>query len=886
MANRPGFSRLVKAFCDKWLGQVEEQKEIDLLFAKASLAAFSANQSTFNRFCHFFIIFSLLPALSLASDPRVVKTEAAGSKLATIPDPPSSNPRTPLHDTYAIGSTTWNAVRNPSNGSDYYVYTGKAQSASQRCVQEDFYAVYNPGLVTTIIDKSQDSAAWLFTAPINFIFNTLAKDTERGMRPGLYLASTPAEVLPLGCYWNENGEVEYVNNQHEDEESRSVGVDDEIQGIHPQSIVAHSNVAERIWYRVRYASEQANRLTKPSQRQCHQPTRNSRGLGYITAGLLSFNYTADSANQTVGVAFSESSYYATRSSDMSIGLNGEVDGSLRVELNGTNGTQEQWTADDLHLRGAYRYATLFMATPGTVEVSGLSNQFTAAPQVDEDKLREYSGYFYSDDALLNRIWYAAAYTNQLSTIGAGTSRNTTTTPTSNWNNSELITPLSPSDSVLVDGAKRDRTEWPGDFATAIPPTFLANNRDGLGMEALRNSLRALYSQVSADGMLPYAGPPLLKGPQSYTYHLWTLSATYAYWKHSGDDDFVKGLWDVFSRGVDLALEDVERGANKTGLLDVPESASSSWGRSPTAGHDLTANANLTDEAMQWEEHMEPLSNAINTHLWDEETGLYMDNDTEAGHSLYPQDGNAVAVLYGVADADRAQTVSSALKQRWNDHGAVSPEGLSAISPFVSGLEVSAHVQAGNITNALELIRLEWGYMLSAFSNSTLIEGFYHDGTLHYPFYGSLDSYISHAHAWSTTPLATLTQEVAGLRIGDNLTRWEYAPQNTDLEFVETGFAVQGGEIRARMRGGGGVVAYELQAPQGTSGSIRVPVADNGTVSVDGKRANGERGNGKMLLDDIQGNGQVMEIVVADMGNFAANWSKQTDPTREESDAFA
>lgn len=383
-------------------------------------------------------------------------------------------------------------------------------------------------------------------------------------------------------------------------------------------------------------------------------------FGYITAGLLSFNYTADSANQTVGVAFSESSYYATRSSDMSIGLNGEVDGSLRVELNGTNGTQKQWTADDLHLRGAYRYVTLFMATPGTVEVSGLSNHFTAAPQVDEDKLREYSGYFYSDDALLNRIWYAAAYTNQLSTIGAGTSRNTTTTPTSNWNNSELIAPLSPSDSVLVDGAKRDRTEWPGDLATAIPPTFLANNRDGLGMEALRNSLRALYSQVSAEGMLPYAGPPLLKGPQSYTYHLWTLSATYAYWKHSGDDDFVKGLWDVFSRGVDLALEDVERGANKTGLLDVPESASSSWGRSPTARHDLTANANLyhalecagklaralnrTDEAMQWEEHIEPLSSAINTHLWDEEMGLYMDNDTEAGHSLYPQDGNAVAVL--------------------------------------------------------------------------------------------------------------------------------------------------------------------------------------------------------------------------------------------------
>lgn len=40
------------------------------------------------------------------------------------------------------------------------------------------------------------------------------------------------------------------------------------------------------------------------------------------------------------------------------------------------------------------------------------------------------------------------------------------------------------------------------------------------------------------------------------------------------------------------------------------------------------------------------------------------------------------------------------------------------------------------------MRLEWGYMLNAFSDSTLIEGYYHDGTLHYPFYGvSLILYV-------------------------------------------------------------------------------------------------------------------------------------------------
>lgn len=43
---------------------------------------------------------------------------------------------------------------------------------------------------------------------------------ERGVRPGLYLASAPSESLPRGCYWNEDGEVEHVSKQHADNELR------------------------------------------------------------------------------------------------------------------------------------------------------------------------------------------------------------------------------------------------------------------------------------------------------------------------------------------------------------------------------------------------------------------------------------------------------------------------------------------------------------------------------------------------------------------------------------------------------------------------------------------------------------------------------------------
>lgn len=419
-------------------------------------------------------------------------------------------------------------------------------------------------------------------------------------------------------------------------------------------------------------------------------------FGYITAGLLSFNYTAHSPGQKLGIAFSESLYYATRSSDSSIELNGEKDGAINLDL-----TDTHWTAPARYLRGGFRYVTLFMRTAGAVELSGLENYFTAAPNLQEDALRDYSGYFYSDDDLLNRVWYAAAYTNQLSTISAGSSRNTTANQ--HWNNSEIIQPLEPSDYLLVDGAKRDRTEWPGDFATAISPIFIANNNDN--MRGLKNALRALYAEVDEGGMLPYAGSPLSLGPQSYTYHLWTLVATYEYWVYSGDEEFIGTVWSVFRRGIDVSLQNLD----ESGLLNVPQAASSSWGRSPTWGHDLTANAvlynalqcasklahsfNQPEVAKEWEGRMQPLSTAINTHLWDEGVGMYKDNDTDAGYALHPQDGNAVAVLYGVADGDRSRVVSASLKRRWNDYGAVSPEGLDAISPFVSGLEVSAHAKA-------------------------------------------------------------------------------------------------------------------------------------------------------------------------------------------------
>lgn len=73
-----------------------------------------------------------------------------------------------------------------------------------------------------------------------------------------------------------------------------------------------------------------------------------------------------------------------------------------------------YSLDRDHERGGFRYLSLISNTSDTINLSAVSVDFTAAPKMED--LQGYTGYFHSNDELLNRIWYAGAYTNQLCTI--------------------------------------------------------------------------------------------------------------------------------------------------------------------------------------------------------------------------------------------------------------------------------------------------------------------------------------------------------------------------------------------------------------------------------------------------------------------------------------
>lgn len=649
----------------------------------------------------------------------------------------------------------------------------------------------------------------------------------------------------------------------------------------------------------------------------------SLDAGLITAGHLTFNAKSicnsnKKQESKIGIAFAENVVYAARDSDLSHSLKGGKDASLNITLPCDD--YKQIRLGEAHTRGSFRYVTFFVHDGSGVELKDAKVDFNASPDVADNELGNYSGWFHSSDELLNKIFYAAVYTIQLCRIGAGNARfQPPEMPefATGWNNSGPLPPLGPEDVAIIDGARRDRNVWPGDYAIAIPASFYSQNHDNL--KSAKNGLRTLVAlQNSSTDLFPYYGPPLANPsnvpPESDTYHLWTLVSLYDYWRLSGDSSYLEEIWPAWKKGIKASLAKIDDGLfNVTGTND--------WGRIGTNSHNTQANmilaaalqggvemaskVNDENESKSLNEQLASLTANITTRLWDEGYGAYKDNDTAAGAQIHPQDGNSLAIQFGIEqDTSRRASISKHLASLVNEFGAVNPEAIMGISPFISSLQLEAHFLAGDNAAAYKLLRTMWGYMLNRFSNETLVEGFYHDGSLHYPFYGNLDSYVSHVHAWSTGPITSLMSGTIGL---SNITSihkdWVFSPAIIDshLEYASGGFNVpKVGDFAASWTVSPNGNSYDaiVQAPSSIKCTLKLelPPAANGSVSSvsvslnnvvvfeQGKsiKTNQEKGhfdeNTKLIiLPNIAMEKQQLEINVSAFpsGNFSA---RASDPS--------
>ena len=549
-------------------------------------------------------------------------------------------------------------------------------------------------------------------------------------------------------------------------------------------------------------------------------------VGGITS--LQFGAASDSA-QTVFLAYSESVLYTGPQSDLSVGI-GNPDGSLSANVT-ANGT---YTVPAERLRGGFRYLTIGLETSGSVELAGVTIEFTPAPTLPD--LRAYRGSFRSNDDLLNRVWYAGAYTVQMDTINPLQGKVWPGVAAS-WLNNGVS---GSGATILVDGAKRDRWVWPGDLGISGLTAYVSTGDTA----SVTNDFNTLFANQNSSGALPCAGPEGDTGNIICdTYHLWTLIDVTDYYLYSGDRSWILSHWPQIKEAV--AFSTAKIGADGLLFVNLPLD----WGRTVSGGEEISANA-LLFQVLQGASFLasvvgDPTAEslytataatvrlAINLNLWDAGTGMYMD---VPGSSLYPQDGNSLAVWFGIPDSTaKSLSISTALKGRWNQFGAMTPERPGAIANFPGSMEVMAHFVAGDDATGLNLIRLQWGYMLSSpnGTGSTFWEGYLQDGTFDYD-----PPFMSLAHGWATGPTSALTNYVAG--IGPELSStvpFHVIPHPGDLTQVSATVSLPAGTVSTSWKysQSGSSFLETITAPESVAGRYGVPTGGKPvTISIDGK----------------------------------------------------
>ena len=364
---------------------------------------------------------------------------------------------------------------------------------------------------------------------------------------------------------------------------------------------------------------------------------------------------------------------------------------------------------------------------------------------------------------------------------------------------------------------------------------------------------------------------------------------YNYVLFSDDVAFLRRNWPHFKQAMAWALQQIDA---SSGLFFAPSDLND-WGRLSANGtitsaqaliyHTLLTGATMSewvgDTRGPGEDWLGRAANIRNTTLaksWDASAGAFFDAPDKT--SIHPQDGNSLAVVFGLVDAKspQASSVSAYLTRNWSPIGAVCEELPGEISPFISSLEIQAHFLAGQPQRALDLIRRSWGWYLNNpnGTQSTMIEGYLANGTFGYRWnagYNNDFSFTSHAHAWATGPVMALSEYSLGLRItGRAGSTWQLAPQAGDLTHVEGGFTTKLGKFSVSwVKGRNGSFEMTYRVPANTRGEVRLPAEDGfdpSQVAIDGTASDGniwevstEPGGRKVAR--MQGQGGTHSIVI-------------------------
>ncbi|KAK2012488.1 Six-hairpin glycosidase [Colletotrichum eremochloae] len=425
-----------------------------------------------------------------------------------------------------------------------------------------------------------------------------------------------------------------------------------------------------------------------------------------------------------------------------------------------------------------------------------------------------------------------------------------------------------TDSVCVDGPKRDRLVWLGDFYHTTRIIAASTSR----ADQSRGTLQTLIDSQVANGQMnisPNLGYDLVTAADALApssgafglqdYQLLGLMAFSDHVRLHNDLAWARATWPRWQRVVEWLLPQI--GSTTTGLLTFengfaftgPPDAGSAIGCEAVQAlkgvADVAAALDDTASATRYREAAASLANAINEKLWNDDVGAY-------GLSLADMSDVSVAatafcITSGVADANRtARSIAAALPglklgPGYKDASTVLSNDSSVnISPNTNGFLLTALLM-GNATQAAdELMRSLWGVMLpgaqvgEAQNKSAVGASWeYVNAATRQP---GLGLFTSLGHPWGGAPTYVLTEWAAGLRAvegtdGFGYRNWVVAPASgvalgltRARARVVTAFD---GDLSVEWRKNGDEFAVTIRAPIDTQGQF---VYGNKSISLHGR----------------------------------------------------
>ena len=395
--------------------------------------------------------------------------------------------------------------------------------------------------------------------------------------------------------------------------------------------------------------------------------------------------------------------------------------------------------------------------------------------------------------------------------------------------------------VCLDGPKRDRLVWLGDFYHTSRIIGASTSRFDLSKGTLQFVLdtEIASGDVNAAPVMSY--DPAVQGPFESPsgplgqpdYQIMGAMAFYEYVRQTNDLDWVRSTWPKWKLHADYLVSEINSTDNliylASGFIGPAAGSSAESCAFVQAARGMSEVAEAIGDAAaakRYASAADQVAGGINTHLWNDELGAYA-WDISDPNSISTA-GTGLCITSGVASANQTLRSLAAVEALKNAIGYMDQTGASStdnLSPFMNGFLLPAFFMGDSETHktGLSLIKGLWGAMRADPHTTS-------GGSWEYVTPGGqpgLDWFTSLAHPWGGAATYVLTEYVAGLRAQEGVAgfgyrEWVVAPQigmDLGLKTASADVVTPHGPLSVRWEVRHGELEVYVKAPHGTTGTL-------------------------------------------------------------------